>query len=187
MGMATVETKPMTADEFFELPAPADGSKLELVKGEVVAMTAPGLEHGEVQVNIGFLLKSFLKANKIGRVVSESGVVTERDEDTVRGPDVSYYSKERLPLGKRVVKYHDLPPDLCVEVVSPSNTRKELRAKINEFFAVNVRMVWVVDPEDRSVTVLTNPDRGQTLYESAELTGGDVLPGFSCKVSELFE
>lgn len=185
--MATVETKPMTADEFFEIPAPADGSKLELVKGEVVAMTAPGFEHGEVQLSLGALIKTFLKANKIGRVVTESGVITERNEDTVRGPDVSYYSKERVPLDQRIVKYPTQPPDLCVEVVSPSNTRKELRAKINEYFAVHVRMVWVVDPEDRSVTVLTNPDRGQTLYESAELTGGDVLPGFSCKVSELFE
>lgn len=185
--MATVETKPMTADEFFELPAPADGSKLELVKGEVVAMTAPGLEHGEVQVNIGFLIKAFLKTEKIGRVFTESGVITERDEDTVRGPDVSYYSKERLPLDKRVVKYNDLPPDLCVEIVSPSNTRKELRAKTQEYFTAGVRAVWVVDPEERSVTVLARPDQGQTLYESSELTGGDVLPGFSCKVTELFE
>jgi len=74
-----------------------------------------------------------------------------------------------------------------VEIVSPSNTKKELRAKIKEYFAAGVRTVWVVDPEDHSVTVLTSPDEGRTLYQSAELTGGDVLPGFNCKVSELFE
>jgi Uma2 family endonuclease len=185
--MATVTTKLMTADEFYELPESEDGSKMELVKGEVVVMPNPGLEHGEIQVNVGFLIKSYLKTNKIGRVFVESGVITEHDPDTSRGPDVSYYSKERLPLGKRVVKYNDLPPDLCVEVVSPSNTRKELRTKIQEYFAVNVRMVWVVDPDDRSVTVLTTPDQGRTLYESSELDGGDVLPGFSCKVLDLFE
>lgn len=105
----------------------------------------------------------------------------------MRGPDVSYYSKKRLPLEKRVVKYNDLPPDLCVEVVSPSNTKKELRTKIQEYFTVGVRMVWVVEPEDRSITVLTSPSEGRTLYDDSELGGGDVLPGFMCKVSELFE
>ena len=185
--MAIVATKPITAEEFFELPEPTDGRKLELVKGEIIAMPGPGLEHGEIQLSLGALIKNFLKANKIGRVFVESGVVTERDEDTTRGPDVSYYSKERLPLEKRVVKYNDQPPDLCVEVISPSNTKKEIRDKIQEYFTVGVRMVWTVDPEDRSVTVLTSPKQGRTLYEDSEIDGGDVLPGFACKVSELFE
>jgi Uma2 family endonuclease len=188
--MSIAATKPLTAEEFFELPEPLNGVKQELVKGVVVEMPAPGFEHGEIQLNIASLIKVYLKSNPSGRVVTESGVRTEHDEDegdTVRGPDVSYYSAERLPLGKRVVKYHDLPPDLCVEVVSPSNTKRQLRDKIQEYFAAGVRMVWRVDPEDRSVTVLTRPDQGQTLHESAELTGGDVLPGFSCRVAEFFE
>jgi len=113
-------------------------------------------------------------------------MVTDRKPDTVRGPDVSYYSKERLPLNLRVVKYHDQPPDLCVEVVSPSNTKRELREKTKEYFFAGTRMVWIVEPEDRSVTVLVAPDEGRTLYDDATLEGGEVLPGFSCKVSELF-
>ena len=185
--MSTVATKPITAEEFYELPEPNDGTKLELVKGEIVAMPMPGVEHGRVQVNISGLIWTFLKTNKIGCVVTESGVITERDDDTVRGPDISYYSKERMPLEKRVVKYNDLPPDLCVEVVSPSNTKRELREKIQEYFSVGVRMVWIVEPEDRSVTVLTSPKQGHTFYEDSELGGGEVLPGFTCKVSELFE
>ena len=185
--MATVATKPLTAEEFYELPEPTDGTKLELVKGEVIAMPGPGLEHGEIQGNVYFQIKVFLKTKKIGRVFVDSGVITERDEDTTRGPDISYYSKERLPLEKRVVKYNELPPDLCVEVVSPSNTKKELRDKIQEYFAVGVRMVWLVDPEDRSVTVLTSPKKGSTLYDDSELDGDEVLPGFICKVSEIFE
>lgn len=185
--MSTVATKAMTVDEFYELPEPEDGSKLELVKGEIIVMPNPGVEHGEIQVNIASLIWTFLRKNKIGRVVTESGVVTERDDDSVRGPDVSYYSKERLPLLRQVVKYNDLPPDLCVEVVSPSNTKKELRTKIQEYFTVGVRMVWILEPEDRSVTVLTSPSEGRTLYDDSELGGGEVLPGFTCKVSELFE
>ena len=185
--MATVATRFLTAEEFLELPEPANGSKQELVNGKVITMPAPGFEHGEVSGNVYFLLRVFAKEHSSGRVVVESGVVTKRKRDTVRGPDVSYYSKKRAPLGRRIVKYNDLAPDLCVEVISPSNTRKELRKKLKEYFSAGVRMVWVVEPEDRSVTVFTKPDQGQALFEDAELAGGDVLPGFSCKVSELFE
>lgn len=185
--MATVAARLLTADEFYELPEPADGSKLELVKGRIVTMTAPGFEDGVIQTNIAAILWNFAKSKKLGTVLTESGVVTQRKSDTVRGPDVSYYSKKRAPLGKRIIKYNDQPPDLCVEIVSPSNTRKELRKKLKEYFTAGVRMVWLIEPEDRSVTVLTNADQGKTLYEDAELNGGDVLPGFSCKVCELFE
>ena len=188
--MSIAATKPLTADEFFELPEPRNGAKQELVKGEVIEIAAPGFEHGEVQGNVHFAIKSFLKNKPLGRVVTESGVQTERDEeegDTVRGPDVSYYSKERLPLGQRVVKYCEVAPDLCVEVVSPSNTKRELGDKIKEYFAAGVRMVWIVEPDDRSVTVMTRPDQGQKFDDAAELSGGEVLPGFSCRVSEFFE
>ncbi len=188
MSTTTTGTKLLTAEEFFDLPDPPDGSRTELVRGEVVTMCRPGVEHGEVQINIAFAIKLFLKSNLIGRVATDVGTITDRKPDTVRGPDVVYYSKERLPLDKRVTGYHDQPPDLCVEVVSPSNTKRELRAKTKEYFFNGVRTVWVIDPEDRSVTILlaADPDEGRTLYENATLDGGDVLPGFSCKVAELF-
>ena len=188
MSTTTTPAKLLTADEYFRLPEPPDGSKRELVRGEVVTMSNPGWRHGEVQVNVAFAIKLFLKANPIGRVAVESGLPTDRSPDTVRGPDVSYYSKERLPLDQVVIAYHDQPADLCVEVISPSNTKKEMRAKIKEYFFAGVRVVWVVDPEDKSVVILraADPDEGRTLYDDATLDGGDVLPGFSCKVSDLF-
>jgi Uma2 family endonuclease len=184
--MSVVGAKLLTAEEFFLLPDPQDGSKQELVRGEVVTMPSPGFEHGEIQINIGSLIKEFLRKNRLGRVVSESGMITEHNPDTVRGPDISYYSNERLPLNMRVVGYHDQSPDLCVEVISPSNKKKELREKIKEYFFANVKMVWVIDPEDRSITILRAPDEGRTLFDDAIVDGGDVLPGFSCKVSDMF-
>jgi Uma2 family endonuclease len=184
--MSTVGTRKLTAEEFFQLPDPDDGLKRELVRGEVVTMPGPGVEHGEIQGNVHFVIKSFLKANPIGRVMVESGVVTERNDDTVRGPDVSFYSKKRLPLDKRVVKYNDQPPDLCVEVKSPSNTMRGLMAKAKEYLFAGVRMVWIVHPEDRTVSVVTDPLESRTLEPEATLDGGDVLPGFSCKVADLF-
>jgi Uma2 family endonuclease len=186
MSTAPAPAHLLTDDEFFDLPEPLDGSKLELVRGEVVSTPAPELQHGETKVHVGSAIKLFLRANKIGRVAMSSGFIVGRKPDTVRGPDISYYSKERLPLGQEVVKWHDQPADLCVEVISPSNTKKELRAKIKEYFFAGVRAVWVVDPEDRSVTILNAPDEGRTFYDDAALDGGTVLPGFACKVSDLF-
>jgi Uma2 family endonuclease len=184
--MSTAATQLLTAEEFFALPDPNDGSKQELVRGKVVTMPGPGWEHGEVQVNIATAIKLFLKANPIGRVATESGAITERKPDTVRGPDVSYYSKERLPLDKRVVGYHDELPDLCVEVMSPSNSLKQLKSKAKEYLFAGVRMIWIIDPEERTVTIITEPLESRTLEPDATLDGGDVLPGFSCKVADLF-
>jgi Uma2 family endonuclease len=184
--MATVETKPITAEEFALLPSPPDGSRLELVRGEVVAMCRPTWEHGEIQVNVASEIRLYLKRNPIGRVAVESGVITERDSDTVRGPDVSFMSKERMPLGGRMDKFADRTPDLCVEVVSPTNTRRDLDEKLAEYFATGCRMAWVIDPDDRSVTVYTEPLEGRVLKGDKLLDGGPVLPGFSCKVADLF-
>lgn len=185
--MSPATTALLTAEEFFDLPDPPDGSKQELVRGEVVTMPSPGFEHGEVQVNIASAIKAFLKANPIGRVAVESGTVTERDPDTVRGPDVSYYSAARLPLGQRVPKYHTEAPDLCVEVASPSNSTRQLKDKAKEYLFAGVRAVWVVDPAERTVTIITEPLESRTLEAGATLDGGDVLPGFRCQVTELFE
>ncbi len=133
-----------------------------------------------------FAIKLFLKSNPIGRVVVESGVITDRKPDTVRGPDVSFYSKERLPLDKEVIGWHDQAPDLCVEVVSPSNSLKQLKAKAKEYLFAGVRIVWIIDPEDRTVTIITEPLESRTLEAEAMLDGGNVLRGFSCKVADLF-
>ena len=182
--MPATATKPLTAEEFFALPD--DGRKLELVRGEVTVMSSPGLRHGEAQGNAYRLLKNYLIETKLGRVFVESGLVTERNLDTVRGPDVSYYSKERLPLDLQVVAYHNQPADLCVEVKSPSNTMRELRDKAKEYLFAGVRMVWIIDPEDRTVTIITDPLESRMLEADATLDGGDVLSGFSCKVADFF-
>lgn len=186
MSTATAQAQLLTAEEFFALPDPKDGSKRELVRGKVVTMPSPGFEHGEIQSNIAFALKLFLKEHPLGRVATESGAVLERKPDTVRGPDVSYYSKERLPLGQRVVAYPTEVPDLVVEVLSPSNSMKQLKAKAKEYLFAGVRLVWIVDPEDRTVTIITEPLESRTLEADATLDGGDVLPGFTCKVADLF-
>jgi len=183
--MATVtEKKLLTAEEFFQLPEPEDGSQQELVRGEIVTMPPPGGMHGVSCSKANRRISNFVEANDLGTVTcNDTGVITERGPDTVRGPDVAYWSKERLkevPLG-----YIEAAPDMVVEVLSPSNTSKQIREKLKEYFKKGVRIVWVIAPEDRTLTVYRTLDEGRVLHESTTVTGEDVLPGFSCRVSDL--
>jgi len=182
---ATIQ-KLITAEEFLEMPDPEDGTRQELVKGVIEKMSRPNFKHGECQSATSYVLRYYAKTNRAGRVVTETGIQTEKDPDTVRGPDVSFWSVERLPLDQEVIGYPPIAPDLCVEVLSPSNRRKQIRQKIKEYLFNGTKAVWVIDPENRTVTIYRTPLEGRTLEEDAILDGDDVLPGFTCKVSELF-
>jgi Uma2 family endonuclease len=184
--MATA-VKLMTAEEFMLLPEPVDGSRQELVRGEVVTMFPPNWEHGEIAGNVFFAIKVYLLNNPIGRVTVEGGSVVDRDPDTVRGPDVSFMSKERMPLDKRMDCYADGAPDLCVEVLSPSNSRSQINEKLDEYFAGGAKLVWVVDPDDHSVTIYRDTLEGRVLKAAATVDGSDVLPGFTCPVADFFK
>ena len=179
-------TKLLTVAEFAKLPNPPDGSKQELVRGEVITMPPPGFQHGFVQVKVAVALETFAIQSNLGRVTVESGVVTETDPDSVRGPDVAFWSYARLPEDCDPEVYPDVAADVCVEVLSPGNTAAKMAAKVREYFAAGVRLVWVVDPDARAVTVYTTPGDGTVVRDDATLTGGDVLPGFSCPVAALF-
>ena len=177
----------LTAEEFMRLPSSKDGTKRELVRGIVVTMSAPGFLHGEVQLNIGLILKAFVKSNKLGRVTVESGLRTHYTPDSVRGPDVAFWSVSQVPLDAQLQGLPDGPAELCVEVLSPSNTTREMKDKIREYCFAGVKMVWVVDPVGHTVTVYRKPGNGLTLWEDGELSGEDVIPGFTCLVSDFFD
>ena len=129
----------LTLEEFQSTRDPAHGWT-ELFRGQEVVRPWPTFRQAIVKSNIGFAIRVYLNENRIGRIAFSSGVITERDPDTVRGPDVSFYSAARLPFGVEVIAYHDLPPNWCVEVRSPSNTKAELRAKAHEYLAGGVRL-----------------------------------------------
>ena len=181
--MSTVTQKLITAEEFLLMPNPPGGVQQELVRGEIVNMPPPGTLHGVTQMKTGRRLGNFIDAGPGGTLSCESGFVTERSPDSVRGPDISYWTKERLkeiPVG-----YVDISPDMIVEVLSPSNTTKKILEKLREYFDKGVRLVWIISPEDRTLTIYRKPEEGRLLHETAEVTGEDVLPGFECRVSDL--
>ena len=177
----------ITGDEFARRPRPTDGSREELVHGEVVTMPPASFRHGEVATQIAVILKNFLKGKELGRAICETGVRTGRRPDSVRGPDVAYWSYARLPKNRKILTYPKEPAELCVEVRSPSNTVRKLRAKVAEYLRTWVTMVWIVDPRSQSLTIYRRTGQPQILSVNDELKADDVIPGFRCTVADLFE
>jgi Uma2 family endonuclease len=184
----TVTTTPslLTADEFARRPERRDGWQEELVRGEIVVTPPPAHIHGRCQVKIAVRLDGWAESQRRGTVTSESGMRTTTDPDSVRAPDVAYWSAERLPPDVVPAVYPNVAADLCVEILSPGNRERDIDEKIREYLTAGVRVVWVVDPEAHTVTVYRQPDAGQVLNATAMLTDDEVLPGFSCRVSEFF-
>ena len=183
---AITKSRLLTAEEFALLPQPEDGSHQELVKGVVITMPPPSFYHGLCCNEMGYRLGKHVREQKLGFVTNnDSGVVLARDPDTVRGPDVAYWSRERMPEPPRE-GYPSIPPDLVVEVLSPSDVFLNVQRKVQQYLRAEVRMVWIAIPEDRSIAVC-RPGRETSILTNGEtLNGEDVLPGFSCPVAELF-
>jgi Uma2 family endonuclease len=183
--MTTATQKLITAEEFARMPDPPDGSRQELVKGVIITMPPPGRRHGVCCLKIGRRIGAYVDENQLGTAASnDTGFLMERDPDTVRGPDISFWSRAKLP--EVPEGYIEVVPDLVVEVVSPSDHYARVQRKVNHYLEKGVRLIWVVDPEDRSVAVFRENVKTKILSENEVLSGEDVLPGFTCPVAELF-
>jgi Uma2 family endonuclease len=173
-----------TAEQFAQL---SFDHPVELVQGVIVHMPSPDVVHGTVCLNIGGELRSWARQNKAGiTAANDSGVVTERDPDTVRGPDVIFIAGDRLIDGVAPRGVSDVVPNLCVEVLSPSDRWRAVYRKVDEYFERGVEEVWVADPRRRTVEVIRPDEPPLTLTENDELTS-PILPGFTCPVRILFE
>jgi Uma2 family endonuclease len=174
-----------TASELFEMPD--DGFRYELVKGELRKMSPAGCEHGAVVFNFSLLIGQHIKSNDLGQGFgAETGFKIASDPDTVRAADVAFVRRERIPEAGIPRNFWELAPDLVVEVVSPGDTYSEVLEKVEDWLDAGVRAAWVVDSKRRSITVYRSMSDATRLSEGDELDGGDVVPGFRCKVSEIF-
>ena len=135
-----------TAEQLADAP---DLGRCELVRGELIMMSPAGSEHGGIIAEFTAILRDFVKDHKSGKVFgAETGFIIGRDPDTVRSPDVSFVEKARLP-PKLPRGFFPGPPDLAVEVLSPSDRAGEVQAKVQDWLAAGCLAVWVVDPENR--------------------------------------
>jgi Uma2 family endonuclease len=162
-----------------------EGKLCELIDG-VLVEKAMGLEESFVAADLIQLLGPVVKSNDLGILAGADGTI-ELFPGQVRIPDVAFYSWDKLPGRKRPKKpIPGLVPDLAVEVLSKTNTRREMFAKRKDYFFAGVRLVWVVDPKKRTVDAYTGVNAVEHLTAADALTGGDVLPGFAVPVAELF-
>ena len=180
-----VSTKLMTADELLKLPD--DGKRYELLEGVLNEMSPAGAAHGFVALNAAVILRQFVQSRGLGAAfAAETGFVISTDPDTVRAPDAAFVAAARLPAGDLPTGYLRLAPDFVVEVVSPSDTASELQSKVCTWLDAGCRLVWVVYPATRSVTVYRFRDDVRVLGEKDILDGSPVFHGFSAEVRDLF-
>ena len=182
---AAVQSLPVTADELLAMPD--DGFRRELVDGEVRVTPPPGEEHGVVAARILVKLGSHVFANDLGIVhAAETGFRISENPDTVLAPDAAYVSRERVERTAIAKGYRAGAPDLAVEVVSPSDSFADVEAKVTRWLAAGCRMVIVVNPARRAATVYRSRDDITLLTEGDVLDGGDVVPGWTLPLRDLF-
>jgi Uma2 family endonuclease len=174
----------VTAEDLLALGT--EHGRFELIGGVLYEMPPNSFDHGGTELSAALPLKLYLRRNPIGRLVGgEVGFVLARRPDIVRAPDLAFVRRERLPVDGST--FFDGPPDLAMEVLSPSDRASAVGRKVTMWLEYGTREVWVLDPRTRTVTVHRPGEEATDLGETDDLDGGDVLSGFRIAVAELFE
>ena len=178
ISLTPLETD-MTLEEFLE----SDLEGYEYVKGELIPMPPTSGEHGDISTNLFLFLGPHVRENQLGRVyTSDTGF---KIGDRFLIPDIAFVSTKRLPDDRR--KAFSIPPDLAVEIVSPTDVLFRVFEKALTYLSGGTQLVWVIEPVAKTVTVYRSETDIKTLTREDTLTGEDVVEGFSCPVAQLFE
>jgi Uma2 family endonuclease len=181
--MTTTVSGPATEADLMAMPS--DGHKYELVHGEIRRLSPAGARHGEISAEICARLREFVKPRGLGRLF-DSSTGFRLPNGNVRSPDVSFVAKGRFENDESPVGYSPVVPDLAVEVRSPNDTAQEVLDKVGDYLDAGVRLVWVIDPQERRANRYRSLTDVRTASVDDELDGEDVLPGFSCRLGEIF-
>jgi Uma2 family endonuclease len=176
----------MTAEELLRLPD--NGMRRELIAGELHEMAPAGGEHGFISGRTVRRLSAFLDQYPAigGEVfIADTGFRIARDPDTVRAPDVAYVGPDRLDQA-RVRGFPQLAPDFVVEVVSPNDTAAEIQQKTDEWLRAGVLLIWVLYPATRTAMTFSSDGAIHLLHADDTITCEPVLPGFACRLGDLF-
>jgi Uma2 family endonuclease len=170
-----------------ELLAMGDVGPCELIDGRIVRMNPTGMQHGDIVIALGSALRDFVRKHQLGRVVGgEVGIYTRREPDRVRAADIAFVSRERL-VDKSLKGFLKVAPELVVEIISPTDRWQNMRDKLEEYFAIGVHRVWIVEPDNRDVLVYSASTEMRKFGEGDMLMGEGVLDGFTLAIAELFE
>lgn len=180
----TVATARITPEDLERMP---DGVNYELVDGELEERHV-GSESSWIAGKIFLLLSNWCDEQNLGLVwpPDQGYRCFEDDPNRVRKPDVSFIKSGRLPGNQPSQSFETIPPDLAVEVLSPNDEAYKVDRKINEYLAAGISLIWVVNPEERMVTVYRADGSVERILEGGEIRADDVIPGFRCSTSEFF-
>jgi Uma2 family endonuclease len=175
----------LNPDDLLRMP---DGDSYELVKGTPVEKKPMGARASETTIALAILLGAFIRQNQLGHLYDgQTGFHCFPDDpDRVRKPDLAFVATGRLPGERSPDGFIRLAPDLAVEVVSPNDLVSEVDSKVIEYLGAGVRLVWVVNPTVKTILVRRADGSAAVLTESDTLSGEAVVPGFACRVGELF-
>lgn len=163
-----------------------DGCRYELIAGDLKIMSPSGWRHGEVVGNLHTLLGGYVRQQNLGSIFgAETGFKLARDPDTVRAPDIAFIAKENLPASKPTEAYWPGGPDLAVEVLSPNDSPSEVAEKTKAWLAAGA-IVWIVDPDENTVTIHLSLTEQRTFSAGEKLLGEPVVPGIQCDIDEIF-
>ncbi|HVA45822.1 MAG TPA: Uma2 family endonuclease [Pirellulales bacterium] len=184
--MATTE-RLFSAEEYARLPD--NGMPTELVRGRIVTMNVPNFRHGWLCIRIGKLLATYVDDRELGYVLgNDAGMVTERGPDTVRGPDISFFSYSRIPKGAGPEGYAEVAPEIVFEVRLPGDRWPKILRRVGELLSAGVLAVYVVDAKKETVIVFDadTDEPGRTLQGEDELPFPEPLTGLRIAVRQLF-
>jgi Uma2 family endonuclease len=176
--------KTYTSAEFSDLASLPEnaGRILELVEGGIIEKM-PSFVPSEIALNIGSFIKQYVREHHTGYVTAADGGYIMSGSD-VFVPDVGYITRERLP--QKPMREAPVPPDMAVEVKSPTDRKRDMRVKAEKYLAYGTRLVWLVFPEEQAVEVYTPDEDVKTIGIGGVLDGGDILPGFTLTVRDIF-
>jgi Uma2 family endonuclease len=186
--MTTATTSGKSVEEFVAWASRPENSdrQWELDEGEVIEVPPPRRTHGYYCWLVIAILTDYVNRRGSGHLLTnDAGIVVSRGPDTLRGADVMMFLRPAVASDFDAPYVEDVP-DLIVEVVSPSDTSKRINRRINQYMTRGVRLVWVIDPDERTVTVCRPNEFPKVLDETDDLSGNGVLPDFSCPVRNLF-
>ena len=175
----------LTANDLLTLETA--GKSTELVRGRLIVREPPSTYHGRLQSALNVLVGSYVRTHAVGAVFGQdTGFKIASDPDTVRAPDLAFVDRARVAqIARR--GYAALAPDLVAEILSPDDRPGEVLTKVGEWLEAGVRLVWVIDPDRRVASVFRADGSVMTVASDDDVEGESVLPGFSFRLSELFE
>lgn len=183
----TVKRQLVTAEKLWDMPE-VPGKRFELIDGEVVAVSPASMRHGLIAGAVHDAIKHHVRRQDLGLVMGDNvGYVLRHDPDQVRAPDVSFVAWDSVPEGDDLDRFGQGPPTLAVEVVSPNDRANDIRDRVQDYLEAGTQQVWVLWPQRNSISVYSPGADTRELGPDGVLDGGDVLPGFTVRVGDLFE